>query len=98
MKASEMCNFFFLGSKISPSTHVASLNRIRLCIRCHGIRIYSRETGSIRCSAILVYFSVWDWTRVFYVIRFENIRIRLPYVIGLFVDLFFSFWGADSTK
>jgi len=39
---------------------------------------------------LLVYCSVRDWTRFYYVIGFENIRIHCQPVIGFVVDLFFS--------
>ena len=73
--------FFPLDSKISLSTR--SVLKIELACphASDGIRIQYRETRPTRCAAIMVYCSVREWTRFYYVIGFENIRIRLPRVI-----------------
>ena len=54
------------------------------------------ETRPACCAAILVYFSLWDWTRFCYVIRFENIPIQLSrrYRIRCGFN-FFPRWRAD---
>ena len=65
------------GIQIHCSTHFSSaINVFRACAIKRAI--VAAKLPCCYCSgAILVYCSVIDWTRICFVIRFENSRIRL---------------------
>ena len=82
--------FFLSGSNIFLV--LTQCNRIEFaCLNASdAIRNHSRQTKLTRCATILLYCSIRDWTRFWYVFGFENIRIDCPKVIEFVADLLFS--------
>ena len=72
-----LADFSFRIKKF-PRPHVAYSNQIRLATRIRWYMDSLGETRPTRCTAILVYCSVIDWTRFCYAIGFQSIRIHLP--------------------
>ena len=71
------------GIMIDSRTHWAPLQRI-----LQSMRHTARDSGGkfARCSVILVYSSIRDWTRFCYVIRFENIQFHSSTRFGFVAD------------